>query len=438
MASAFSPVGGLSLIAAGLVVAIVVGRRLGWLAALLPLPTLWLLGAGFAQFPLFRIQRPWSGQMWLLVVLVPLAFALGATAGARLARRGEAWGGRLLAVRPAGRRLRVLLLTLFAAGVVELAHQFLGAGGIPLLSRHIDATRFAQPRGPSVVLVDLLVVVAVVSLTLPERLTARAWRFEVVLGLLSIGALCLQASRGSVLLPLVTVMLARPMVWGFPRRRLLAVGVTIVLAGFCGLFYARVSQHPTGAFERDLLHRVVPARPIWQRPLLPLYIALAPNFEVLRGLVEHFPSAEPFAEGRFSTVAFNRVIGGTRLTGSVSAKITPPFTAPTFAGSLWADGGLALVWLGAALLGALNALLLTLVVSTRAYAWRLVASYAAVLTTFAIYDNFFTQYADWLIIGPCLFVVGAAAWPGARVAAARDEHDGAGPAPSRTLEATGV
>jgi hypothetical protein len=410
IATAFIPLGGLGLIAAGLLVAVLGVRRLGSRALLLPLPVLWLLGAGLAQFPLFPIQRPWPGRMWLLVVLVPLAFALGALGGAALARRHVDRARRLLSLPPAGRRLRLLLAGLFLVGVLELVHQFAGAGGIPLLSHHIDATRFAQPRGPSVVLVDLLAVVAIVALTLPPKLTARAWRFETALGIAAVGALCLQASRGSILLPLATTMLARPLVWGLPRRGVLVAGAAVVALGFCGLFYVRVAQHASGAFEHDLLHRVVPGRPLPERPLLPLYVALAPNFEVLRGLVGHFPAVEPFAHGAFSTVALHRVVGGTRLTGTISARITPPFTAPTFAGSLWADGGFALVWLGAALLGALNAALLGLAAATRAFAWRLVAAYAAVMTAFGIYDNFFTQYLDWMIVGPMLLLVAAVAW----------------------------
>ncbi len=405
----FSAVGGACLIAVGLVVAIAGVWRLRWLAALLPLPVLWLLGAGLAQFPLFPIQRPWSTEMWLLVLLVPLAYGLGAAAGGALVASGAAWARRPLALPATRLRLRRLLGALFAVGVAELAHQFAGAGGIPLLSSQIDATRFAQPQGPSVVLIDLLVVVAVVGLALPPRLRERAWRVEVVLGLLSIGALSLQASRGSLLLPLATVMLARPLMWGLPRPRVIVAGALVVVTAFCGLFYVRVTQHETGAFEHDLLHRVVPERPVWQRPLLPLYVALAPNFEVVRGLVTHFPAVEPFAHGAFSTVAINRVVPGTRMTADVTSRISPPFTAPTFAGSLWADGGFALAWLGAALLGALNAMLLTLAVRTRAPAWQLTAAYVVVLTTFGIYESFFTQYLDWLIIGPSLLAVGAMA-----------------------------
>jgi len=405
--AAFSPAGGLALIAAGLLAAALGARRLGPLAALLPLPVLWLLGAGFAQFPLFAIQRPWPARMWLLVVLVPIAYALGAIAGRRLGLRRRVDAARVLAV-PAASRLRRLLAVLLALGLAELAHQFAGAGGIPLLSGDIDATRFAQPRGPSVVLVDLLDVVAVVALTLPPRLRDRAWRPEVALGAVAVAGLALQASRGSLLLPLATVAVARAMVWGLPRPRQLVAGALVVAIAFCGLFYLRVSQHPDGPFEHDLLHHVAPSRPAWERPLLPLYIALAPNFEVVRGLVGWFPAVEPFAHGRFSTVAFNRVVPGTRLTGAVSARITPPFTAPTFAGSLWADGGFALVWLGAAALGALGALLLTFASESGLLAWRLPAAYVVVLTTFSIYDNFFTQYLDWLIVGPALLIVGAA------------------------------
>jgi hypothetical protein len=319
-----------------------------------------------------------------------------------------------------------VLTAFLLLGIAELAHQFAGAGGIPLLSSHIDETRFAQPRGPTVLLVDLLVVVAVVALVEPPRLTARAWRFELGLGLLSIAALALQASRGSLLLPLATVAVARAMVWGMPRRRTLAGVALVGLVAFCGLFYARVAQHPDGPFEHDLLHRVAPSRPAWERPVLPLYVALAPNFEVVRGLVAHFPAVEPFAGGAFSAVAFNRVIPGTRLTGEISARTTPPFTAPTFAGSLWADGGFALVWIGAALLGALNGALLTLAGTRGALAWRLTAAYAVVLTTFAIYDSFFTQYVDWLVIGPALLLVGRVAEgaPSAAPALARRRPEG--------------
>ncbi|MBS1868981.1 MAG: hypothetical protein JSS99_04910 [Actinobacteria bacterium] len=408
IATGFSHAAGLALLTAGGVLAIGGARRLGPLAGLLPLPVLWLVGAGLAQFPLFPIQRPWSGTMWLLVLLVPLAFALGAAVAAAVVRSRARERAIRLPAALAGVRLRPLLLALLLLGLAELAHQFAGAGGVPLLSGNIDATRFAQPRGPTVLLVDLLDVVAVVALVRPPRLTAPGWRFELALGLTAIAALALQASRGSLLLPLATVAVARAMVWGIPPRRTLVALALAGLAAFCGLFYARVAQHPDRPFEHDLLHRVVPSRPLWERPLLPAYVALAPNFEVVRGLVGHFPTVEPFAHGAFSTVAFNRVIPGTRLTGSVSARITPPFTAPTFAGSLWADGGLALVWVGAALLGALNGALLTRA-RGGALGWRLTAAYAVVLTTFAIYDSFFTQYLDWLVIGPALLLVGTLA-----------------------------
>jgi hypothetical protein len=422
-------VAGAAMIAAGAAGGALVGRRLGRMAPVAVLPALWLIGSGLSQFPLFDIQHSWSATMWLVVVLVPVGYSLGAIAGAVLIKQARFPGRIRTGALPAsGHRIHVVLVICCVIGLVEVGYQSVGAGGVPLFSHNIDATRFAQPRGPTSVLTDLLIVVAILAFTIPRDPLGRAHRFELAIGLVAFAGLALQGGRISLFIPAATTVVARALIWGPPRWERVAAATLAAVLLASGVFYARVGQHRNQPFEHELYNSVLPRLHTWERPFLPEYIAISMNFAALDGLVNYFPATEGFGHGVFDSVAFDRVLPA-RGTGQISERTSPPITTPTFAGALWADGGIPVVWLGAAILGGLMGAGLMLADRTRSYPMILLAAYLTVLAAMEVYTNLFTQYPDWLIIAPALIVTGAIA--------SQPERGGAGLKPRPIRAAVG-
>ncbi len=400
---------GSSLIVAGAAGGLIAARRLGRMAPVVVLPSLWLIGAGLSQFPLFDVQHSWSATMWLVVAVVPIAYTLGALAGTALVRRVRLPARISMDLAPGpGGRMRVVLAAGCLLGLFGVAYQAIGAGAVPLLSHNIDATRFAQPRGPTSVLTDLLIVVAILAFTIPRNPFARAYRYELAIGLIALAGLALQAGRLTLFIAATTALLARALIWGMPRWEIVAAAALAAVLFVSGMFYVRESQHKNQPFENELYNTVLPGLHPLARPFVPEYIALSMNFAALDGLVEYFPDSEGFGHGVFDSVAFDRVLASRR-TGEISAQRSPPITTPTFVGPLWADGGLSVVWLGAALLGGLTGAALMLAGRTRSYPAILLAGYVTVLAAMGIYTNLFTQYPDWVVIAPALIVTGTIA-----------------------------
>jgi hypothetical protein len=420
------------------------------LSPLLLFPAGWAIAALLYQVHLLNTQGPWSTLMVEVVVAVPLAFLAGGLIGEGMAMTSTGLRrtrGKLTMTERAFRRLLVAMLVI---GLLELAHQFAKAGTIPLLSGSIDAARFGQ-GGPTIVLTDLLTVAAIAALTRPRDLFAREARFELLVAAIAIGSFGLQAGRGSVVLPIIVAIIARWLYWGRPNAYVLTAGGLIAFLAICFGFYLRVYQHPTTPFEAELFGEVLPSLPFFVKPLIPVYIALTTNFLALDGIVGHFPTVAGYGHGIYDAVALKDFISGTENVSGVSGALTPPWVTSTVAGSLWADGGFAVLVPGVAVTGALSAGAFAAAQRTRSFRWSMVAAYLLFVALFGLYTNLWTQHIDWLIVSPALLIVGAfaedpaqppgaigRAWGRLRRVSSREEHpesEGLPPSRWRSLRA---
>jgi hypothetical protein len=348
--------------------------------------------------------------MWVVVVVVPLAYVLGAlvgrelVAGLRLARRELAAPGQVRR-----RRLRFVLFGCAVAGNLEEAHQFIVARTVPLFSAHIDKARFALPGGPSIIVTDLLMVAAIVSLVLPRRLASRDALPELLIATFALSGYLLAAGRGTVLQALTVVAITRWRRFGLPKIRVLIVAGLAVLLFTAGLFYIRTSQDANDTLGVELRDSVYPGLPRLVRPVVPLDLALATNLEALSRIVTYFPAGAPYGHGAFVTHGFDLFFHSARDVQEVSAELSPPWVTSTVAGPFWADGGLPLVILGVATIGALVAAFDSLALRTEELRFLMIGANFLFLALFGIYVNLWTQQVDWLLITPLLFVFGSAA-----------------------------
>ena len=381
--------------------------RIPWLSPMFAFPALWVLGVALAQLQLLRFEVNWSATTWLVMVAVPAAFVCGGVIGERIAVAAAPLPELARKPRTSG-RLRGLLVAMVAIGYLEICHQAIAGGTIPLLSSSIDSARTAQVGGASILLLELLSVAIVLALTVPQRPFARESRFELWIAAIALFGLSLQGGRGLIVLPIVVAFLARCFYWGRPRATLV-IGVAAVLTiAIAGLFYAREAQHADQPFQAELYNEVIPETPAPLTPVLPYYFALATNFDALNAIVGHFPSAEPFGDGAYDSHALDRVLPY-KAVGGVSEQITPPWVTSTAAGPLWADGGLPWVVIGMALIGMLCAGGYRYARATGAFRHALVASYLLFLALFGVYTNYWTNYTNWLFVIPALAMAGAVA-----------------------------
>lgn len=376
------------------------------LSPLLLFPIVWGLMALLAQIHLLRIQGDWSTVMVAVVLAVPLTFIAGGLIGEGVAQLGTRLSSARSEMTISDRTFRRVLLVLVGVGLLAVAYQFARAGRPPLLSGSIDAARFSE-GGPTILLTDLLTVAVIAAMTRARNPFARESRFELILSIVALGAFALQAGRGNVVLPIVVVILARWLYWGRPSPYLLTAGALVAFLAICFGFYLRTYQHPTTPFEAELFSEVLPQLPFFVKPLIPLYLALTTNFVALEGIVQHFPTAEPFGHGAYDAVALDRFISVSKHIGDVSGEITPPWVTSTVAGSFWADGGFWVVVPGVALTGLLTAGAYAAAARTRSFRWSVVAGYLLYVALFGLYTNFWTQQIDWLVVTTCLFIVAA-------------------------------
>ncbi len=370
---------------------------------------MWCFGVLIAQIRLLDVQRPWSRLAWAVVLLVPVAFVCGGTVGAAAARAWTRCGDRVAVSAPARRRLRIVLVALLAVGWLEEVHQWAVAGVVPLLSSNADQARFAQPGGPTVVLTDFLTVAAIVALVVPRRLLARGALPELAVAAAALAAFALAADRGSIILPIGAALVGRSVYWGLPRLRVvLIVGIAVAAIAAAG-FYYRTSQHRDSPFEHEIYTQVLPDVPTIVRPLVPIQIGVAMNFEALARVVDFFPGVLPYAHGRYDLRGLDLFFPQARDLAPVTAELSPPWVTSTVAGPFWADGGLTAVVVGLAIIGALATAAYVCAVRTRQLRWALVAGHLTYLVVFGFYTNIWTQQVDWLLIAPTLFVCGSVA-----------------------------
>jgi hypothetical protein len=376
------------------------------LSPLLLFPIVWALIALLAQIHLLNIQGPWSTVMVAVVIAVPLAFIAGGLIGEGIAQMATALSSDRAEMRISERSFRKALVVLVAIGLVAEAYQFARAGTAPLLSGSIDTARFSE-GGPAILLTDLLTVAVIAAMTRARNPFGRESRFELAISIVALGAFALQGGRGNVVLPIVVVLIARWLYWGRPSAYLLTAGGLAAFLAICFGFYLRVYQHPTTPFEAELFGEVLPPLPFFLKPLIPLYLALTTNFVALEGIVRQIPTAAPFGNGVYDTVALHSFVSGTKHIGDISGELTPPWVTSTVAGSFWADGGFPVLVPGVAATGALAAGAYAAAARTLSFRWSLVAAYLVFVALFGIYTNFWTQQLDWLVVSPLLLIFGA-------------------------------
>jgi oligosaccharide repeat unit polymerase len=388
--------------------------RRALLSPIVVFPALWLSGVVLAQVHVVTLQRPWSWRMWVVAFLVPAVFVCAGVLAQELVRIGghaaaaAAWLGRFRGRLP----LRPILAVLVVIGYVELVHQFTVAGSVPLFASNIDASRFAQPGGITIVLTDLLTVAAIVAIVAPPKLLSREAWFELAVVGAALFGFALQAGRGSIVLPIVAGALGRILYWGFPRLEWLVASGALVVAILAVVFYARTAQHSANPFESELYAHDLGTVPWLLRPLVPVHLAVVMNFEGLARIVDYFPTYAHFGHWRYDTELFDRVLPALNET-DVSGEQASPYVTNTMAGSFWADGGFLGVAIGVALVAMLSNAAYTYGRLTRQFRYTIVAAYLLYMTMFGVYDNLFTSFVDWLFVVPLLFVVGTvAALPG--------------------------
>jgi hypothetical protein len=385
-------------------------QRVGAEAPLLAFPALWLVCVGLAQIHLLEIQQPWSRLVWLVVLVVPVAFVLGGLVGREVARRpGPRAAYRGDVDVPARRRIRLALLVCAVVGNLEEVHQFVVGRTIPLFSSHIDVARFALPGGPTIILTDLLTVAAVVALVLPRRLFAREAIPEIAIAVFALSGFAFAAGRGGIVQAIAVAAVARWTYRGRPSTQVIVAGAAVLLVFSIAIFYVRTSQHTEDSLGVELRRKVYPTLPSIIRPLVPVDLALATNMEALARIAEYFPANEPYGRGAYDLHGFDLFIPEAKDIQTVSAQLSPPWVTSTVAGPFWADGGLPLVVAGVALIGAVVAGTWAWASRTRDLRFVLVAANLFFLALFGVYVNLFTEQVDWILITPLLWVFGAVA-----------------------------
>jgi oligosaccharide repeat unit polymerase len=379
------------------------------LSPLVAFPIVWTIGVLLAQIRLLDVQRPWSRLVWVVVILVPVAFVCGGIVGRALARAWTRRGERVAVTAAARRRLRIVLAALVALGWLEELHQWAAAGAVPLLSSNVDQARFAQPGGPTIVLTDFLTVAAIVALVVPRRLLARDALPELAVAAAALVPFALAADRGSLILPVAAALVARSVYWGLPSFRVVLVVALAVATVAAAGFYYRTSQHRDHPFEHEIYAEVLPDVPVLVRPVIPIEIGVAMNFEALARIVDFFPAVVPYAHGRYDLLGLDLFFPQARDLQPLTSYLSPPWVTSTVAGPLWADGGPIGVIVGLALIGALSTAAYVAARRTSQLRWALVAGHLTYLVVFGFYTNLWTQQVDWLLIAPTLFVCGSIA-----------------------------
>lgn len=367
----------------------------------------WVFAALLSQYRLLNGEGPWSLFMVAVVVAVPLAFLAGGLIGEGFAIERSRRGDERHQLLGTG-LFRKVLAVLLVLGLLELAHQFVKIGGIPLLSAEGASLRFKQ-GGPTIVLTDGLTIAVIAALVRPRNLLSRDARFELAVAAIALGGFALQAGRGSVVLPVIVGIAGRWLYWGRPRPAIFALGALLAFVAVVFGFYLRTRQTPYNPFESELFGEILPGTPFFLQPLVPIYLAITTNFLALQGVIGHFPTGEAFGGGTFDAVGLDVIFSGTRNLSDVSAILTPPWVTSTVAGPFWADGGFALLIPGVALTGFASAGAFAMAARTRSFRWSMAAAYLLYLAVFGLYTNLWTQQIDWLLIVPGVLIVGALA-----------------------------
>jgi oligosaccharide repeat unit polymerase len=385
----------LGVLGVALAAAFLVVGRANLVRPYVALPAVWFLAVAVAQLPVIDYRSPWSTDMVILAFGAPLAFAVASWAAAgdlpkpTVAPRPQPNYGRL---GPAG-------AVLLAAGMVGVTVKAALLGGVPILSPNIDELRSAGG-----VAVPFYVSYLVVCSTFSTWVWSWRWaqRRQLHDAALALWSLALVASGGSrnVLLVAVVVPLVYMYLSGLFAaigwRRIAVVGA-VLLAIASGLFFLRLGQQRDSQFGSYVYSSVVERSPTVLRPLLPVYIGLATPLETLNRVTAYRRPNDGSDPGQYSVPGVPPVLNpfGARrdfyaLTGALSQPYY--FNVATFVGPLYADGGLALALVLAAVVGFLAGALFRVLYRSGTVASVALAAYGTYVVTFLFYENLLTFY----------------------------------------------
>ena len=410
--------GAIAVVALGLMALFAWLGRGDWTRPYVILPVPWYGAVALAQLKLTNYEAAWSAKATLLVLVGPLALALGAFVAS-----GGGGERRHLGAFPddlSASTLRRAALALLGTGIVGLVWRSQLLGGITILSPEIDATR-GRALVPAYVtfLTDGFFLGFWASLAAIAVERARQGRLRVgdlLVAALALAGTATNASRNTVLVAVGVPVIFAYLVGGrrvLPARRV-ALAALVVLAVFSGLFFLRTAQHRDSPFEAYFYSGVVYDAPVALRPLLPVYVALAAPFETLNRLAEAVPDAYPYGRGAYSLVAVPPALSP--LERKHLYNVTGPLSAPyyfnvaTYEGSLLADGGVLGVIGGSLVLGLAFGLARRRLFREPSLRAAAVYAYLAYTLAFMVYENLYSFYLlsvvyDLLVVA---VVVGAA------------------------------
>lgn len=371
------------------------------------LPVIWFTAVSVSQIKLINYETDWSAETALVAFGAPLVFA------------ASSWAVGRGSVRPANRaridmdtgKLHAFSLAFLLLGIAGTVLKAGLLGGIPILSDSIDTARSAGGiKIPFYVtfLTDCILFSGWFAGMRYFILRSRGIRpvSSLLIMAIALAGAAFGASRNQLLIaigiPLIFAYILG--VFRSPTRRQVFAGIAVfalVIAISSGLFFLRTGQHKKSSFEAYFYNGVVRTTPPVLRPTLPFYIGLATPFETLNRVVKSTDAGREH-RGYYSFPGLPQRVTPWRKANfyDYSAALSRPyyFNVATFAGPLYADGGMALALGAALLLGILFGSLRLMLLRRPTVASIAVAAYLTYVTGFLFYENlaaFYTLSIAW-------------------------------------------
>lgn len=383
------------------------GLILDFFAPWIIFPTVWLGAALLSGIAITEMQGEWTSEVWIYMILAPLSFALPAFAHFVKERRWPKPGP--LQLDWDGKRLIIVLGSLFLLCLAALSFEYYQLGTIPLFSPEIELLRFEVMQNGyihtfAVSFKTVLMVSLVYLMADPGMPRRRRWQLHAIITS-SCLALITLGSRGQILIPLaVTVIAYHYLRRSFSLKR-------IMLLGFCGFslvslmaffrFYLLFGDSYIQSLE-DV------GFPRWSALAAPGYLSFSYNFEVFRKLVDTIPTLADFQLGRFvfypvytllpgpqeSLGEFQNYLWNVDFRGELTA---------TFLGTLYADFGVVGIMLGSMIIGGVALYLYRRLAEARTPVNVLLYSYFTFALIFSTYTypysfSFFWEIGLFLLI----------------------------------------
>ncbi len=165
----------------------------------------WALALGIPQLNLSELERPWSKEFWLLVIISLASFSLGFAFFDWLWQKYPFWTKWKLLDREqvSSKKLRIFIYALFGVSAVALYLFYQRAGNFPLLAQDTDVFRFqADEQVPGLInycaqLARIFIPLGFFLMFLEGFSLKKHWDL-VILNLLGAAALILFASRTQI------------------------------------------------------------------------------------------------------------------------------------------------------------------------------------------------------------------------------------------------